>query len=172
MTEQKEMTLSSNWTTLSIYIQLLACLIGVPYMFFLFMQKEFDIGMVIFGAFVLGITALIICQFIYACDARVINDKLVLKKQFKPSKTYSFEKIRNPRSFRIKRTSYITVKMENEDKVLEKYLIINNHHLLSFENKDAKQVLISLKNMHKQINKTMNNTDSSKEYSSEMNKQL
>jgi len=37
--------------------------------------------------------------------------------------------------------------MKNNDGTLEKYLIVNSKHLLSFENKDAEQILLSLRNM-------------------------
>lgn len=36
--------------------------------------------------------------------------------------------------------------MKNDDDSMEKYLIINSKSFLSFENKDAEQVLISLRN--------------------------
>ena len=37
--------------------------------------------------------------------------------------------------------------MKNDDDTLEKYLIINSKSLLSFENKDAEQALIDLRNI-------------------------
>ena len=35
--------------------------------------------------------------------------------------------------------------MKNEDNQMEKYLVVNSRSLLSFDNKDAEQVLLALR---------------------------
>ncbi|WP_300024163.1 hypothetical protein [uncultured Maribacter sp.] len=146
MENQKEIKLSSNWTNFGAYISLIISLMLIPLFYFLFKQEpEFHVKMLIFGAIIIAIVGLAIYQFLFSSDARIVDDKLILKKIFRPSKSYSFDKIGYPSSFQWKRTKYITIEMVNEDKSLEKYLIINNSHLLAFENKDAESALISLR---------------------------
>lgn len=147
MNDQKEIKLSSNWTNIGIYGGALLILICIPAVVFVMTYQEFHMGMVIAGLGFLLLIGFSIFLIVFACDARVIGDKLVLKKQFRSSKSYSFDKIGYPSSFKIKRTKYTTVEMKNDDKSIEKYLIVNSKALLSFENKDAEQILISLRNI-------------------------
>ena len=147
MNNQKEIKLSSNWTNVGLYGGSLLVLLMIPILIFAIKEQEFHIGMVIGGIVLVALVGFLIYQFLYVCDARIIGDKIVLKKKFKPSKSYSFDKIGYPTSFQWKRTKYITVEMKNDDNRIEKYLIINSKSLLSFENKDAEQTLIILRNL-------------------------
>lgn len=145
METKKEIRLSSKWTNFYIYFELIVILIGGCFFFFRSIQNEFEDWMLIIGVQFLLFTAFFMYQLIYACEARVTNDKLVLKKLFRPSKSYSFEKIGNLRSF----YTYTLVKMENDYKVLEKYVIMNKADFWVSEKKDPKQILISLRDTAK-----------------------
>ncbi|UOY05811.1 hypothetical protein L0P88_17950 [Muricauda sp. SCSIO 64092] len=147
MDNQKEIKLSSNWTNVGLYGGSLLLLFMVPILVLVIMEQKFHMGMVVAGIAFLGLIGFLIYLFMYTCDARIIGDKIVLKKQFRPTKEYSFDKIGYPTSFRLKRTKYITVEMKNDDNTTEKFIIMNSRSLLSFENKDAEQVLISLRNL-------------------------
>ena len=147
MNNRREYKLSSSWTNVGIYGAALLCIIMAPVLYLTAAEQEFHFGLIIGPIIFLLLTGFVIYQFIYASDARIIGDQLVLKKQFRPAKSYSFDKIGYPTSFQLKRTKYITVKMTNEDGSEEKYLIINSNAILAFENKDAQQALISLRNL-------------------------
>lgn len=147
MNTQKEIKLSSNWTNIGLYGGSILTLSMVPILILASMEQELHMGMVLPGIIFLVLVGFTAYLFIYICDARIINDKIVLKKKFRPSKTYTFDKIGYPTSFQLKRTKYITVDMKNDDNTTEKYLIMNSKSLLSFENKDAEQALISLRNL-------------------------
>lgn len=149
MQNQKEIKLSSNWTNVGIYGGALFVLSFIPVLYLVVTNQDFHPGMVLGGLIFLALIGFIIYLFIFTCDARVIGDKLVLKKQFRASKSYTFDRIGYPSSFQLKRTKYITVEMKNDDNSFEKYLIMNSKSLLSFENKDAEQALISLRNVAK-----------------------
>ena len=138
MSNYQEIKLSSKCTIL--------VLLMVPVLIYSTKEQEFHFGMVIGGVLFIALIGFIIYLFAYLSDARVIGDEIVLKKKFRPSKSYSFDKIGYPSSFKIKRSKYTTVTMTNEDKKLEKYLILNSTSILSFENKDAEQTLINLRN--------------------------
>lgn len=146
MENKKEIKLSSDWTNVGLYGGGILCLIFIPIFFFVLTNQRFHIGMLIGGLGLLLLTGFVVYQFIYACDARIINDTLVLKKQFRLPKSYSFDRIGYPTSFQLKRTKYTTIEMTNDDNTQEKYLIINSKSLLAFENKDAEQILMSLRN--------------------------
>ena len=83
MNDQKEIKLSSNWTYIGLYLSAILCLAFVPIFLLMLTSGEFHIGMVIGTIVFLGLTGFVIYQFIYACDARIVNDKIVLKKQFR-----------------------------------------------------------------------------------------
>jgi hypothetical protein len=145
MTEQEEKKLSSNWTTVALYGSILIILVFVPMIIFTSNDKPFHMGKPI--AFI-GISVLIfltIYQFIYVCTAKVVGDKLILKKQFRPEKTYSFDKIGQPKSLQLGSNHYVYFKMTNDDNTEEKFIIMNSSSLLAFENRDAKQVLLELR---------------------------
>ena len=147
MNTLKEIKLSSNWTNVGIYVGGLLCVGFIPVLYFVITNQEFHIGIVVGLLGFLLLLGFVVYQLLYACDARIIHDKLVLKKQFRNAKSYPFDRIGYPSSFQIKRTKYVSVKMKKDDNSLEKYLIINTNSLLAFENKDAQQLLLRLRNL-------------------------
>jgi len=147
MNTQKEIKLSSDWTNVGLYGGGLLVLIMTPVMALAMTAQKFHGGMLLGGALYMVLIGFMIYLFVYTCDARVIGDKIILKKQFRPSKAYSFDRIGYPTSFQLKSTKYIKVEMKNDDNSFEKYLIINSRSLLSFENKDAEYALRSLRNL-------------------------
>ncbi len=153
METKKEIRLSSKWTNFNIYTELAISLLVDYFFFFEFEQFEFEqneFEKAIIGLLCLAFTAFSIYKLIYACEAWVINDKLVLKKQFRPSKSYSFEKIRNLRSFFTGNARCTSVKMENDDKIQEKYWINNKDNFWVSEKNDPEQILISLRDTAKE----------------------
>src|SRR5690606_9365029 len=120
MNNQKEISLSSNWTNVGLYGGSLLVLLMIPVLFFVLKEQEFHIGMVIGVIVFVALVVFLIYQFLYVCNAKIIGDKIVLKKKFKPSKSYSFDRIGYPESFQLKSTKYITVEMKNDDNTVEK----------------------------------------------------
>jgi hypothetical protein len=147
MTNQKEIQISSNWTTFSLYAQAIICLIFLPVMGLAIASGEFHFGKILGLLGLMALVGFMVYQFIYVATAKVSDDKLILKKQFRPEKSYEFSKIGYPTSFQIKRTKYTSVKMKNNDGTFENYMIINSNAILSFENKDAEAVLMALPRM-------------------------
>ncbi|ADY28942.1 hypothetical protein [Cellulophaga lytica] len=147
MASDTEIKLSSNWTNLGLYLGTIVVFIMIPILAKVTQDQDFHMGMIVAAAVFIALIGFIVYQFMYICDARVIGDKLVLKKKFRAAKHYPFDKIGYPKSFHLKRSKYTIVEMQNEDKSQEKYLIMNNRSLLSFESKDAEQTLIDLRNM-------------------------
>ncbi len=147
MKDPNEVKLSSGWTNVGVFGGAIVCLCITPLLYSIITKQEFNVGMVIAIGVYLLLSGFIIYQFLYVCDARVNTQQLTMKKLFRPAKVYSFDKIGEISSFRVKTTKYVTVEVENEDKSVEKYLIINSNALLSFEDKDAEDALIRLRNL-------------------------
>ena len=133
MNNQKEVKLSSNWTNVRLYLGSIISLMMIPILIFIVKNQEFHMGMVLAGILFVALIGFQIYLHAYICDARVVGDKIILKKKFRPAKTYSFDKIGRISSFQLKRTKYITVEMKNDTRTIEKYLIMNSKSLLSFE---------------------------------------
>lgn len=75
-------------------------------------NKELEVVMILAGIIFLVLIGFWVYLFIYSREARVIGDKMILKKQFRSSKTYSFDRISYPISFRLKSSKYIALKMK------------------------------------------------------------
>lgn len=142
-----ELKISSNFTKFGLFIGAILILGMIPVLILTTREQDFHGGMVLAGLIYLALVGFEIYLFVYSCDARINGDKLVLKKLFRTEKTYTFDKIGEPSSFQIKRTKYITVPMQNDNKIQEKYLILNSKSILAFENKDAEQVLKTLRDL-------------------------
>ena len=80
----------------------------------------------------------------YICNAYIVGEKLILKKQFRAAKSYSIHKIGSIHSVYISSDKYTTVQMKNEDKSLEKYIILSNESLFS-KTIDPEEMLILLR---------------------------
>jgi hypothetical protein len=145
MNTQAQIKLSSGWTNVALYGSA-GLLLFVGFVSILASQGQPVHGGTIFAMILfLVLMGIVSYLFIYACDARIMGEKLVLKKQFRPAKSYAFDKIGFPSAFQYRTTKYITFYMENEDGSEEKYMIINSNSLIAFENKDAEEVLIRLR---------------------------
>lgn len=149
MDKEKEITLSSDWTSTALYVSLVLTLLMIPVLIYTALNDGVHAGTIVGGVFFIGILGFAVYQFVYTCTARIVGDKLVLKKQFKPAQEYLFHQIGNVSSFRLKSTKYVLVEMEDHDHVVEKYLILNSSSILSFEKKDAEEVLYQLRRQAK-----------------------
>jgi len=152
---EKEIKLSSSWGNVGLYGGALLCIMMITPIYLAITNQRFHFGMIFGSLLFLLLISFVIYQFIYVCDARIIDDKLVLKKNFRPSKSYTFDKIDYVSSFQLKTTKYITVEMKKDDEdyeKYEKYIIVNTYSLLSFENKDAEETLVNLMNFAKKEN--------------------
>lgn len=149
MNNHKEIKLSSNWTNIGLYGGCTTVLLILPLLVFTIKEQGFHMGLLVAAVVLISLIGFLIYQFLYVCDAWIKEDKIVLKKKFKPAKSYAFDKIGTLESFQLKRTKYITFDMKNDDGTMEKYLIVNSKSILAFENKDAEQVLNSLRNILK-----------------------
>ncbi|MGL4631405.1 MAG: hypothetical protein ACRCVT_09380 [Leadbetterella sp.] len=79
----------------------------------------------------------VVYNFMYYADAKIENNKLILKKLFRPSIDFDFKKIQSVSSFRLKRTKYTTVKMLHLDNSVEKFLILESNSILMPSKHDA-----------------------------------
>jgi hypothetical protein len=145
MNSRAEIKLSSNWTNVGLYGSAGLILFVGFFSILAILDGPVHGGTILAMILLLVLIGIVAYMFVYVCDARIIDNKLVLKKQFRPAKAYSFDKIGFPSSFKYKTTKYISFHMENEDGAEEKYMIINSNHLIAFENKDAEEVLIKLR---------------------------
>ena len=143
--------LSSDWSFLSLHLSTLLLLILSPAFFLVLKISGFPIGgLIITISCLLFMIGCVIYGYINICDAQIIDNKtLKLKKIFRPSKTYSFDKIGYPSSLQIGRSKYISIDMKTENQDIEKYLIVNSKSILTsvigFENNNAEEILIKLR---------------------------
>lgn len=142
---KKEIKLSSKLSTFSLYGGSILVLAIVPILVLTTRSGEISFRLIFTYAFFLAMVAFMIYLFKHTCSARVVGDQIVLKKQFRPAKSYSFDKIGYPRSFRLRSTKYTTFKMKNTDNTTEKFLIMNSRSFLAFEKKDAEELLLLLR---------------------------
>ena len=143
--------LSSIWSFVALHLSTLLILIISPIFYLLLKISGFPIGGIIITtscfSFMIGC---IIYGYINICDAQIIDNKtLLLKKIFRSSKTYTFDKIGYPSSLQIGRSKYISIDMNTENKDFEKYLIVNSKSILTsvlgFENNNTEEILIKLR---------------------------
>lgn len=147
MDTSKEIRLSSSWEILKMYGACIFLMFAIPTTIIASLEYEFNILMFILGAIYLMIIGLLSYSFKYACEAKIVDDKIVLKKQFRPRKEFSFDRIGEISSFQLNRTKYITFQILNDKNVYENYLIINTRPFLSFDNNNIEQVLLNLRNL-------------------------
>ena len=76
---------------------------------------------------------------------KVQGEEIKFKKMFREEKSYTFDKIGDSNTFRVKRLVFTSVEMENKSGYFDKYLILNNNALLSGERINAEEILDSLK---------------------------
>lgn len=143
----EEIRLSSKLTNIGLYGAVLLLFIVAPIIYSSFETEGFNIGMLIAAALLLVLGFFLVYQFKYVSSAKLVNNKLVLKKQFKSPETYTFDKIEKVSSFKIKNTKYTTVKLKGKHNSLDKYVIINSQGLLFSDKIDAERKLIELKEL-------------------------
>lgn len=146
MNEQKVIRLSSRWTNVFLYFLGFLVLFMTFVYILIVVTQEFHGGFIVAGCILVLLISYVVYQFLYMCHAKIIDDKLVLKKSFRPAKSYLFKKIVYVNSFELRTTKFITVEMANEDGTTEKYIILNSNSFLSFENIDAEELLLQLQN--------------------------
>lgn len=138
--------LSSKYTFIILYVIAFLMILMAPLLFIAVDFDKTDLGMILGMSVFSVLVAFTIYQFIYICSADIIGDKLVLKKHLRPAKTYPFSSIKQYSSFTLKRTTYTTVQLQNNDKTIEKYLIMNTHSLFATTNINVAATLQNLKN--------------------------
>ncbi|MCL5246563.1 hypothetical protein M4I21_12130 [Cellulophaga sp. 20_2_10] len=144
MSSTEQVRLSSKWTNLNLYAYFFCLLALLIILVWISKDLEFHIIIVFFGLVLLIIIGLIAYQFMYICNAYIVGEKLILKKQFRAAKSYSIHKIGSIHSVYISSDKYTTVQMKNEDKSLEKYIILSNESLFS-KTIDPEEMLILLR---------------------------
>ncbi|MCD8412004.1 hypothetical protein [Tenacibaculum finnmarkense] len=145
----KEIKLSSKFTNLGIYGGLLLVFILIPVLLAAIKNEEMNGGMLFAGIIFLAMIVFLCYLFLFVCSAKTENNTLLLKKQFRPIETYTFDKIGNISSFRLKTTKYTTVKIKKESGNFEKYIIINSKNLFFKDKIDAEEKLKELKGIAK-----------------------
>ena len=144
MASNTKIRLSSKWTNLNLYAYVFCLLALLIILVWVSKDLEFHIIMVFFGLVLLIIIGLIAYQFMHICNAYIVGEKLILKKQFRTAKSYSIHKIGSIPSDYISCDKYTTVQMKNEDKSLEKYIILSNESLFS-KTIDPEEILTLLR---------------------------
>jgi hypothetical protein len=126
MSNQKNIRLSSSSSGFLIHLALLAVIMMIPAFGLIIMTDGFHIGIIIGIVIYLFVLLIIVSQFNTNCDARIIDNKLVLKKMYKSAKSYSFDRIAKVESSRLRRVQYIYLDMTNDDGELEYYMIASH----------------------------------------------
>ncbi|MBE7628621.1 hypothetical protein [Tenacibaculum piscium] len=147
----KNIKLSSKFSNLGLYASLLVLTIVIPTILNTVKNQGFN-GKVIFGGIILfAMISFLTYLFMFVCSAEIKNNTLILKKQFRDPETYTFDKIEDITSFRLKTTKYTTVKMSKapRNQGVEKYIIINSKSLFFKDKIDAEEKLKELKEISK-----------------------
>ncbi|MCD8405493.1 hypothetical protein LNI90_06265 [Tenacibaculum dicentrarchi] len=145
----KTIKLSSKFTNLSLYISLFIPILLIPSILNTVVKQGIN-GKIIFGSIIiLALISFLGYLFLFVCTAKTENNTLILKKQFRTPQTYTFDKIGDISSFRLKTTKYTTVKMSKTASVFEKYIIINSKNLFFNDKIDAEEKLKELKGIAK-----------------------
>lgn len=145
----KEQKLSSSWTKPMLFLMIVLWIV-LP-IWFLSTTENSKLGtgqifsLVLFVVLV-GLTLYLIFSL---CEVKVIENEIRFKKIFGPERTYSFDKIGYPSSFRFKRLKFTSIEMKNQSGNVDNYLILNNDALLSGERIDAEQILMSLRQLNR-----------------------
>lgn len=143
----QEIKLSSAWSTFGLYLATFL-LVFVSFAIIMVSENEkLHAGMIFSGILYVIIVGFLVYLFIYNSKATIIGNQLVLKKQFRQAKTYTFDQIGRPSSFRLKNTRYVTFEMKNNDLTTEKFLIINHRSLLALNKIDVEATLQNLRKL-------------------------
>ncbi len=141
---EKALQLSSSWTKFTIFFALFMFFGLIPVLFWAFPDAELNAGLIIIGIVHLTFLGFVVYYAANLAIVKVVGEKISFQKLFRPAKLYSFDKIGFISSFHLKRMKFTTVSMRSETGKKEKYIILNNNGILSFEKKDAQQMLYEL----------------------------
>jgi hypothetical protein len=142
----EEKKISSSWTKPMLVIMIVIWILFIPLLIFSAGgEGGSEAGVYFAGILYVVLVGITVYLSIYLSDVRLSQNEIRFKKLFRPQKAYTFDKIDDISTFRYKRSKYTTVRMENNDGSIEKYIILNNSALLSGERIDAEEILMSLK---------------------------
>lgn len=131
----------SSITTLS----LIGCSIALLGMLFVnLVEKEFHSGMLLAIALTLAVVAFTYYFTMYGCSAFIDEDKLVLKKMFRPQKEYTFDKIEKHFTYRLKNNHFTNLKMKEANGELERYCIFSTYNIFKLNKPSISEVLNEL----------------------------
>lgn len=119
----QEEQLSSYSTFFKIYLSLGVAMAGLAAIIVISITSQFY-NQMIPGLVILGLLlASSIYKLIFTCDAYLVDNQLAVKKKFRPIQLYSFNRIHSVKATVSRNLENITLKMENEDGSLEKYMV-------------------------------------------------
>lgn len=120
-TQKERLSSPSNFT--HIYLTLGVCVAGIIAVVGISISyksyNQLMLGFILIGMF----TVAAIYKLIFTCDAYLIDGELALQKKFRSMKRYPYHKISTVKATITRNMENITLKMENEDGSIEKYLI-------------------------------------------------
>lgn len=145
MKKENEIKLSSSWTIPSMILMVITSLIFVPVIFLMQQKQEISFWIILGDLLLIALVGFVFYLLFNVCIARIINDKLILRKLFKSKKEFSFNQIQKVSSFRLKRSKYIFVKIKHDSSHSETFVILNSSSILSFEDMDAEEILNSFR---------------------------
>ncbi|MCT4639390.1 MAG: hypothetical protein N4A72_16925 [Bacteroidales bacterium] len=145
MTKQREITLSPNWIRTFQKIGNILLSIGIALNSWVIILKtvETEINVIAGAIITLSVLIFIARQFIHISVAKITDNKIVLKRQFKPVEQHSFNKISAINSFNIGTIKYIKLDITESNKKLE-YIIISRRNISELEDIDVVQLLKSM----------------------------
>jgi len=139
--------ISSSWTKPTL---VLLTLLWVIFPIVLFAKKSSFGGpnllALLFAIILIGITVYLAFNL---TEVVVAGEQIRFKKIFGSEKSYTFDKIGLPSSFRFKRLKFTSVEMEDSNGDVAKYLILNNNALLSGEDIDAEDILTEIRSLYR-----------------------
>lgn len=138
----EEIKLTSPFTKVGIVIGFLLVIAMIPVFIFVGANQQFHFGMLIAPIMLAVLIGLVLNLVLFNSDAKIVDQKLVLKKMFRPEVRVEFSDIENITSHRFKSTKYTKVKVKTENKS-EKFLLMNKLSSLSVSNIDSEAILRS-----------------------------
>jgi len=119
----QEEQLSSYSTFFKIYLSLSVALAGLATIIVISLTSKFYNPMIP-GLIIVGLLLTSsIYKLIFTCDAYLADNELALKKKFRPMKLYAFNQIHSVKSTVSRNMENVTLKMENADGSIEKYMM-------------------------------------------------
>jgi hypothetical protein len=139
----EKMKLTSGFTKVGLIIGMLLILAMVPVLIFVGTHQDFYFGMIVGILGWILLFGKVLNLVIFNADARVEDNKVILKKLFSKEKSFNFSDISSVNAIMVKRTKYTTVKFQTEGKT-KKFILINKIGLISASNTDSEAVLTAI----------------------------